>query len=488
MKLRCLRAVISVALRPVRTFLAGLLLTLAAPLLAEVPAFPGAEGAGALTAGGRGGLVIKVTNLQDRGPGSFRDAVEAAGPRIVVFEVAGRIDLRSPIHINHPHLTVAGQTAPGDGVCISGDTTTINASDVVIRYLRFRRGNLTSRDDALNAVHSPGRIIIDHCSFSWGLDENVSLYRYMKPNGQGGFDKNPIEDITIQWCISSEALNLNNHAFGSTIGGRRATFHHNLWASNTARNPSIGWGDQIDFRNNVLFNWQHRSIDGGDSTSVLNIIANYLKPGPATGDGAIRHRIAKPEAWRNFHERDGPGFWLVRDNVVEGNAEVTADNYAGGVQYGGGPERAAEVAALIEYARHHAPVPMPAVRTTPAEQAYVAVLAGAGATLPRRDPVDERIIAEVRSGRTAFGDGIIKVHTDVGGWPDYRGTPPPVDTDGDGMPDAWERRHGFNPNDPASGWVDSDKDGYTNVEEYLNGTDPRVAVDYTDPANNVNTL
>lgn len=453
-----------------------------------VPAFPGAEGAGAVTRGGRGGRVIYVTNLQDRGPGSFRDAVEAAGPRIVVFAVSGRIELQSPVVIRHPFLTIAGQTAPGDGICISGDTTTIDASDVVIRYLRFRRGNLTRRDDALNAVHSPGRIIVDHCSFSWGLDENVSLYRYMKPDGKGGFEKRPIEDVTIQWCISSEALDLNNHAFGATWGGRRASFHHNLFAHNTARNPSIGWGDQIDFRNNVLFNWRHRTIDGGDSTSVVNLVANYLKPGPATPAGEVRHRLAKPEAFRTFHERPEPGFWHVNGNVVEGNAAVTADNWAGGVQYGGETAQAAEVERLIAEGRTRAPWPMPSVRTTSAEEAYADVLARAGATRPRRDAVDERIVREVASGRPTFGNGIVKVHTDVGGWPEYRSLIPLVDTDRDGMPDAWERRYGLDPHNPADGIADPDRDGYTSVEEFLNGTDPRVFVDYTDPAHNVNTL
>jgi len=454
----------------------------------QVPAFPGAEGAGAVTPGGRGGRVIYVTNLQDRGAGSFRDAVEAAGPRTVVFEVSGRIELQSPVVIKHPFLTVAGQTAPGDGICISGDTTTIDASDVIIRYLRFRRGNLTSRDDALNAVHSPGRIIIDHCSFSWGLDENVSIYRYMKPDGKGGFEKLPIEDVTIQWSISSEALDVHNHAFGATWGGRRASFHHNLFAHNTARNPSIGWGDQIDLRNNVLFNWRHRTIDGGDSTSVLNIVANYLKPGPATLGGEARIRIARPEAFRNFNERPEPGFWHVRDNVVDGHPEVTADNWAGGVQYGGGPERAAEVERLLADGRNRAPWPMPAIKTTSAQAAYAAVLARAGATLPRRDPVDERIVREVASGQPTFGNGIIKVHTDVGAWPEYRSVIPPVDTDRDGMPDAWERLHGLDPHNPADGIADPDRDGYTNLEEYLNGTNPREFVDYTDPASNVNTL
>lgn len=478
--------------RSVRLFWAGATIVLwgalrsgAAPV---VPAFPGAEGAGAATPGGRGGRVLVVTNLQDAGPGSFRAAVEAAGPRIVVFAVAGRIELQSPVLIEHPYLTIAGQNAPGDGVCISGDTTTVNASDVVVRYLRFRRGNLTSRDDAFNAVHSPGRIILDHCSFSWGLDENVSLYRYMKPDGQGGFEKCPIEDLTIQWCISSEALNLNNHAFGSTIGGRRASFHHNLFAHNTARNPSIGWGDQIDFRNNVVFNWRHRSIDGGDSTSVLNIIANTFQPGPATHDGPVHYRIARPEAFRNFHERDEPGFWLVRDNVVMGHPEVTADNYAGGVQYSDGEQHAADVPALIEHARHHAPVDLPAVTTTSADASYVAVLASTGASRPRRDAVDERLIREVTTGQPTYGNGIVTTPDDVGGWPAYHGSPAPVDSDGDGLPDAWERRYGFDVNDPASGVADTDKDGYTNVEEYLNGTDPRTFIDYTDPAHNVNTL
>lgn len=454
----------------------------------QVPAFPGAEGAGAITKGGRGGRVLYVTNLQDRGPGSFREAVEAAGPRVVVFAVSGRIELSSPVVIRHPFLTVAGQTAPGDGICISGDTTTIDASDVIFRYLRFRRGNLTSRDDALNAVHSPGRLIIDHCSFSWGLDENVSIYRYMKPDGKGGFEKLPIEDVTIQWCISSEALDLNNHAFGSTWGGRRASFHHNLFAHNTARNPSIGWGDQIDFRNNVLFNWRHRTIDGGDSTSVVNIVANTFKPGPAAASDGVRVRIAKPEAFRTFNERPESGFWHVHDNVVVGHPDVTADNWAGGVQFDDEPEKAPQVARLIADGRQRAPWPMPAVATTSADEAYAAVLARAGATLPRRDVVDGRIVKEVASGKPTFGNGIVKVHTDVGGWPAYRSVPAPVDTDRDGMPDAWERRHGFDAHNPADGIADADKDGYTNLEEYLNGTDPRVFIDYTVPANNVNSL
>ena len=444
---------------------------------ASIPSFPGAEGAGAVTRGGRGGRVIEVTTLADRGPGSFRAAVEAAGPRVVVFRISGLITLETPVAINHPYLTIAGQTASGDGICIRGATTTINAPEVIIRHLRFRHGNLTMRDDALNAVHSPGRIIIDHCSFSWGLDENVSIYRYMKPGPDGTAQKLPIENVTIQWSMSSEALDLNNHAFGATWGGRNVSFHHNLFASNTARNPSIGWGDHVDFRNNVVFNWRHRTIDGGDSTSMINIVANTFKAGPAAQEGALQHRIARPEVFRNFNERTEPGRWHVTGNDVVGYPHISADNWAGGVQFGKGPN-GTDAQALLAQGRAAPPVPAEPITQHTAPAAWDLVLAGAGATMPRRDPVDERIIGEVRSGRPTYGNGIIRTPADVGGWPDYRSIPAPVDTDHDGMPDAWELRHGFDPGNPADGVGDPDKDGYTSLEEFLNGTDPRAFVEY----------
>ncbi|MCS7337328.1 MAG: hypothetical protein NZ739_03710, partial [Verrucomicrobiae bacterium] len=223
----------------VGTTLASVGVTLASGR-AAIPAFPGAEGAGAFTPGGRGGKVFVVTNLNDGGPGSLREAVEASGPRIVVFGVSGIITLTNRLQINNPFITIAGQTAPGDGICVRGETTEINTHDVVIRYVRFRRGNLTRRDDALGG-YPRGNIIIDHCSFSWGLDENVSLYRWIERGPDGQMKKRPVENITIQWCIVSEALDLNNHAFGGTWGGRNASFHHNLLACNTGRNPSIGY-------------------------------------------------------------------------------------------------------------------------------------------------------------------------------------------------------------------------------------------------------
>lgn len=474
--------------RPVPSLLLALATLSCAGADTGLPAFPGAEGAGALTTGGRYGRVIYVTNLQDSGPGSFRAAVTAGGERTVLFAVGGRIELKSPVIIDNPDLTIAGQTAPGDGICISGDTVTIDAANVIMRYLRFRRGNLESRDDALNAVYSPGQVIIDHCSFSWGLDENVSLYRSMSYDEEGNRIKGPIENVTIQWCISSEALNLHDHAFGATWGGRKVSHHHNLFAHNTARNASVGWGDHMDFRNNVIFNWGHRTLDGGDRTSMVNVVNNTFKPGPATQSGALQHRIARPEIFRNFGERDEAGRWHVSGNYVVGNPEVSANNWTGGVQFGTDDADESRRKAALAAGPEHPPVPAPFVKTDEALVAYERVLKHSGAVLPRRDPVDRRIIEEVKTGKPTFGNGIIDRPAEVGGWPEYRGGLAPLDQDHDGMPDAWERRHGFDETFPADGIRDSDGDGYTNLEEYLNGTDPREFIDYRLPENNVNTL
>jgi hypothetical protein len=445
----------------------------------SVPAFPGAEGAGALTPGGRGGRVFEVTNLNDGGPGSLRAAVEAEGPRIVVFRVSGLITLETPLRISHPYITIAGQTAPGDGVCLRGQTTEINTHDVVLRHLRFRRGEARERDDALGG-YPVGNIIIDHCSASWGLDENLSLYRYMKKMPAGPDHKTPAESVTIQWCISSEALNPNEHAFGATWGGRNGSFHHNLFACNTGRNPSIGWGDHIDFRNNVLFNWRHRTVDGGDASSLVNVVANYYKPGPATNRGSVRHRVCSPQHLDMHSEAQRDGRWYVADNFVAGNPQVTADNWQGGVQFDaeyGTSETALK--ALIEKVRASAPAPAAPIAQQSAGEAYELVLTQAGATLPQRDPVDARIIDMVRTGEATFGNGIINSPADVGGWPEYKSAPAPIDSDHDGMPDEWEKKSSLKGDDPADGPQDADGDGYTNVEEWLNGTDPRQFVDYS---------
>jgi pectate lyase len=454
------------------------------------PAFPGAWGGGMFTTGGRGGKVIAVTNLDDAGPGSFRAAAEAEGPRIVVFRVAGIIPLESNVNIDHPDVTIAGQTAPGDGVCITNHSLNINTSNVILRHLRVRRGRPEGGQGSDNIGGNPiGQIVVDHCSASWGMDENLSLYRYMRPNPDGTQTKLPVHNLTIQNCISSEALNAGGHAFGGTWGGDDSTFHHNLFACNTARNPSIGMSGEFDFRNNVIFNWRHRTMDGGDETSEVNVINNYYKPGPASNED-MRNTMVRIEqrnmyspgrrweagSWYPKHE-GRPGKWYVAGNVVDGFPEVTENNWAGMR----GPEKLARVNTPFEGWPVH---------QQSAREAYETVLSTAGATLPRRDAVDARVIEMVRTGKPTVGNGIIREPDEVGGYPQYTFDPAqvPADGDKDGMPDDWERQHGLNPDAPSDGPADGDKDGYTNVEEYLNGTNPTEAVDYTQLDNNVDTI
>src|SRR4051812_16775444 len=233
---------------------------------AKIPSFPGAQGGGMYSFGGRGGKVIVVTSLEDSGPGTFREACEAGGRRVIVFNVAGIIHLKDRIRVRAPYVTIVGAKAPGDGVCIAGNTVELETHDVVLRQMRFRRGetNVGDRNDSLGG-NPVGNIMIDHVSASWGLDENLSMYRHMyQPPDQSTPLKLPTVNITIQNSISSEALDTYHHAFGSTIGGYNSTFHHNLWACNTGRNPSVGMDGDFGFVNNVVFNWRHRTVDGGD--------------------------------------------------------------------------------------------------------------------------------------------------------------------------------------------------------------------------------
>jgi len=468
----------------------GLVPPLPPQLPGGIPAFPGAWGGGMFATGGRGGRVIEVTTLSDSGPGSLRAAVQAQGPRIVVLRVAGIIRLASDIDIENPDITIAGQSAPGDGVCLAGNSLNINPRNVILRHLRVRRGRPEGGQGSDNIGGNPqAQVIIDHCSTSWGMDENLSLYRYMKALPGGGTVKLPVENLTIQWCISSEALNAGNHAFGGTWGGRDATFHHNLFACNTGRNPSIGMSGEFDYRNNVIFNWRHRTMDGGDETSLLNVISNYYKPGPATNEN-MRSTIARIEernqyspgrpweAGNWYPQMPGrPGKWYVAGNVVEGFPDVTADNWKG-MQ---GPQ---------ETARVNTPFEGWPVRQETATEAFKSVLAKAGATRPRRDAVDARIIEAVRTGQVTAGNGIINDPKEVGGYPEYSFSPGAVsaDTDHDGMPDEWEKKYGLDPAEASDGRHDLDQDGYTNIEEYLNGTSPREKIDYRNLGNNVDTI
>ncbi|MDF2380941.1 hypothetical protein JMG10_05680 [Nostoc ellipsosporum NOK] len=459
---------------------------------ADIPAFPGAEGGGKFTMGGRGGKVYVVTNLNDDGPGSFRWACEQGGARTVVFNVAGIIRLKTPLIIRAPYITIAGQTAPGDGVCIAGESVWINTHDVIVRFMRFRRGEtwVGRRDDAIGG-NPVGNIMIDHVSASWGLDENMSMYRHMynDSTGKPAEDKLPTVNITIQNSIFSEALDTWNHAFGSTLGGENCTFMRNLWANNAGRNPSIGWYGIFNFVNNVVFNWVHRSIDGGDYRAQYNIINNYFQPGPATPKNAVGHRILKPESGRSKLKYLTFGRAYVNGNIMEGYPEITKDNWKGGVQV----EDRADAGPYTDDIRWHKPLPMAPMTILKAEDARKYVLANAGATLPRRDPVDTRITEEVRSGKItalpnvelpdsqfkhrrapidSYKIGIITDIKQVGGYPEYKGKPY-KDSDNDGIPDEWERKNGLNPNNAAdASQLSKSKSGYTNIEEYLNSVVP----------------
>jgi hypothetical protein len=465
---------------------------------AAIPAFPGAQGGGMYSFGGRGGKVFVVTNLDDRGPGSFREALEAGGPRIVVFNVAGIIQLKEKIRVRAPYITIDGGSAPGDGVCIAGDTVELESHDVVVRHMRFRRGNtwVGDRNDSFGG-NPIGNIMIDHVSASWGLDENMSMYRHMYQPPEGGKElKLPTVNITIQNSIFSEAINTYNHAFGSTIGGYNSTFHHNLWASNAGRNPSVGMIFDFTFANNVVFNWKHRTVDGGDHRSFYNIINNYFKPGPATPLGdPISYRLLKPESRRANPPVDDYGKAYVNGNIVDGNRRVTKDNWDGGVQV----ESINDPAVVLATIESDTPYPSAFVEIQPADEAYEHVLANSGATRPKRDAVDERIVNTVRSGEVnatppgaelfveletvdysrplirsiadLVSKGIITDPSQVGGYPEYRGEPY-KDSDSDGMPDDWESNHGLNPNDATDAAGDLNADGYTNIEDFLNGLDP----------------
>lgn len=475
---------------------------------ATIPAFPGAEGGGMYSFGGRGGKVITVTSLDDSGPGTLREACETGGARIIVFNVSGIIRLKNSINIKAPYITIAGQTAPGDGVCVAGESFLINTHDVIIRHMRFRRGitDVSRRDDAIGG-HPIGNIILDHISASWGLDENMSMYRHMYDDGTGKpLQKCGTVNLTIQNSIFSEALDTWNHAFGSTLGGENCAFMRNLWANNAGRNPSIGWNGIFNFANNVIFNWNHRTIDGGDYTAMYNIINNYFKPGPATDvSKPIGHRILKPESGRSKLKEKYYGRCYVDGNIVEGNDSVTRDNWNGGVQIEGLSD-AGDFKSLMKY---NSPFPMPYMTILSAKKSFSYVLENAGALFPRRDAVDQRIMRVVKTGRPEYDPnvslqnvpqfkhrtlpsdsykmGIITDISQVGGYPEYRGEPY-LDTDKDGMPDAWEIKYGLNPDDATDAVKDCNGDGYTNIEKYINGMNPKKKVNWKDLTKNVDTL
>lgn len=427
----------------------------------ETPAFPTAEGYGRYTVGGRGGQVYVVTNLNDRGAGSLREALDASGPRTVIFAVSGTIMLSESLNISNPYITIAGQTAPGEGITIAGAPININASQVIIRYVRIRMGDYNGIEADSIGGRYMSDVVLDHISASWSTDECVSFYE--------------VDRVTVQWSYITESLRASvhikgNHGYGGIWGGF-ASFHHNLLAHHSSRNPRFDAerttdDPATDMRNNVLYNWGFNSTYGGEGGNH-NMIANYYKPGPGTGRGIVQHRIV---------EVSNGGKWYIADNVMVGNQKVTDDNWAGGVQPRVG---------TIEQVKAHTEFPVPYVETHTAEEAYELVLEHAGASLPARDAIDIRITEEVRTGTATYGGassgkgtGLIDNQDDVGGLPFIRGYSATLDSDQDGIPDWWAIKYGIKPVggiDPAG---DIDSDGYTNLEEYLNNTNPLKADQY----------
>lgn len=418
---------------------------------ALVTAFPGAEGFGRFAAGGRGGAVFHVNTLNDSGPGSLRAAVEAKGARTVVFDVGGTITLASPLKISRPDITLAGQTAPGDGITLRGQPLVIAADDVVVRYIRVRLGDETKVQDDAVSITRGRRIIIDHVSASWSVDETLSAGSRYSPPEDG------VYDLTVQWSLIAESLNVSvhdkgRHGYGSLIRGgygARFSWHHNLWADHQARMPRPGNynsatidpdGPLFEFRNNVFYNWgAGRSGYNADRDSLAgyDFIANWYQAGPDS-EGALAFCEENPLARAFF-----------AGNAMDGT--VLADPWSlVGCTPGAGYRAAAPLADS-------------GIATDAAAKAYERVLAAAGASKVR-DAVDLRIIRGVRDGTGR----LINSQTDVGGWPGLKAGPAWVDSDGDGMPNDWEREHGFNPKDGSDGSKDRDGDGYTNLEDWLN--------------------
>lgn len=430
--------------------------------LASLPSFPGAEGAGARTSGGRGGRVLEVTNLNDSGPGSLRAAIEATGARIVVFRVAGTIALESRLRVLNGALTIAGQTAPGEGICLKNYSLSIEASNVIVRYIRSRLGDESKQQsDSLTVWRGTHDVMVDHCTASWSVDEALSL-------------AGDVSNVTVQWCLISEGLRHSvhekgNHAYGSLMrASGPVSLHHNLWAHNDSRNPRLGdsYGKPpyptFDVRNNVIYDYGSTCSGLTQGNFGANYVGNTIRSGPSS-TAKTPITVGGPSDLRFF----------IQGNEVVDNAALTRDNrqFFNTMVIDG----KTQVQTVSE------PFAMEPVHTTTASEAYEAVLASVGASLPARDAVDARIVREVktRSGH------IIDSQRDVGGWPMLKtGTAPP-DSDHDGMPDAWETQYGFNPRSEADAASDADGDGYTNIEEFLNGTNPKQFVNYRDFKNNV---
>ena len=422
-------------------------------------AFPGAEGFGRFARGGRGGDVYHVTTLADSGPGSLREGVtNLKRPRTIVFDVGGTIALKKELRIEHATgLTIAGQTAPGEGICLRDQTLKIikGNADVVVRYLRVRLGDDSKTSDDAIDVGDSRDVILDHVDSTWGVDGNM--------------DTEFLTNFTMQWCIFGWGLHASTHhkgphamlmSFRKTTGN--VTIHHNLLASSRDRHPSLGGGNPcsaraiFDFRNNVIYNWEGPT---NIAQGIFSVIGNYYRPGPNTKSEVL------PLATKAEIEHATTGWY--EGNAFDGHEAWTRDNYSAMLWGVRGGNYSANV-TREEFILKKRPVEgsdIPA--TQPAAEAYGRVLNTAGASL-HRDALDERIIQGVRERKM----GRIDHPSEMGGWPELKGGPAPVDTDRDGIPDAWETAHSLDPNNPEDRNSDRDGDGYTNLEEYLNSLCP----------------
>lgn len=459
----------------------------------DLPAFPGAEGFGRYVTGGRGGVVYHVTNLNDSGEGSLRWAIGQKEPRTIVFDVSGTIFLKSSLGISNGNVTIAGQTAPGDGICIAGYPFTINANNVILRFLRFRLGNENvayHEGDGLGGMDR-ANIMVDHCSISWSIDECCSVYGN--------------ENMTVQWCIISQSLrnsghSKGNHGYGGNWGGKGSSYHHNLLCHHESRTPRLGprpstqEEELLDMRNNVIYNWAGNGCYGGEGMDV-NIYNNYYKPGPATRKkgGAVQYRIAgigirtldyctddngKPNGWYPMLHHWGK--FYVDGNVIDGNEEVTNDNWTKGIYAQISNNSSVDytfTSVTKDTMRLDAPLDFYATTTHTAQVAYEKVLQYAGASLSR-DAIDSIMVYDTRNNKASFTGGggnlpgIINsqedcVYNGTSAWPELKSETAPLDSDRDGMPDEWERENGLDPNDPEDR-NKTNEEGYTMLEVYMN--------------------
>ena len=395
--------------------------------------------------------------------GTLRKAVEMDGARTIVFDVSGTINLTKQLEITSGSVTIAGQTAPGDGICIAGYPVVVKASNVIMRFLRFRMGDQNKVEGDALSINDRTNIIVDHCSFSWSTDECVSCYGNT--------------DFTLQYCFITESLKESVHAkgahgYGGIWGGTNASFHHNLLAHHQSRNPRFDHdfvntkcAGPIDFVNNVVYNWEGNSAYGGEGTNKgaggrqVNFVANYYKPGPSTKSG-VKARLLNPttKCADNCGKSPGgtvePGKFYLVGNIMHGSDEVTNDNWKGV-----NPDESGKLEQCKATSRWTNGLTALSNEQS-AQDAYETVLAKAGCSL-HRDAVDARIVKEVQ-------DGTGKLINSPEDYPDLKNEPAPTDTDRDGMPDAWEDANGLDKNSSADSKLNTLDPNYTNLEVYIN--------------------